>query len=84
VAEKVRVTTDVFTAVIDSQGGTLSELQLRQYLDQMYNGGFLDTFNNLTGQAPAPHLVKPVTLMDDGSPATRYVAQTGLINVVDR
>ena len=83
VAEKVRVTTDVFTAVIDSQGGTLSELQLRQYLDQMYSGGFLDTFNNLTGQAPAPHLVKPVTLMDDGSPATRYVAQTGLINVVD-
>ncbi|HUD35003.1 MAG TPA: membrane protein insertase YidC [Variovorax sp.] len=81
--EKVRVKTDVFAAVIDSQGGTLSELQLLQYLDEFHSGGFLDTFHDMTGQAPVAPSSRPVTLMADGSPATRYVAQTGLINVVD-
>ena len=81
--EKVRVKTDVFAAVIDSQGGTLSELQLLQYLDEFHSGGFLDTFHDMTGQTPVAPSSRPVTLMADGSPATRYVAQTGLINVVD-
>jgi len=81
--EKVRVKTDVFNAVIDSQGGTLSELQLSQYLDEFHSGGFLDTFHNMTGQTPVTPTSRPVTLMDDSSSTTRYVAQTGLINVVD-
>jgi YidC/Oxa1 family membrane protein insertase len=83
VGEKVKITTDVFSAVIDGQGGTLSELQLRQYEDQTNNGGLVETFHRLIGNPPAPNVVKDVTLMEDGSAATRYVAQTGLLNTVD-
>ncbi|CAN5296245.1 membrane protein insertase YidC [soil metagenome] len=81
--EKVAITTDLFKAVIDGQGGTLSELQLREYVDQTNNGGLVEWFHTLIGQAPTPNVVKPVMLMEDGSPATLYVAQTGLLNTVD-
>ena len=83
VGEKVKITTDVFSAVIDGQGGTLSELQLRQYDEQTNNGGLVETFHRLIGNPPAPNVIKDVTLMEDGSAATRYVAQTGLLNTVD-
>ncbi len=63
-AEKVTVTTDVFKAVIDSQGATLTRLELRKFADQAERS-------------------KDVVLFENGSPATRYVAQTGLINQND-
>ncbi len=63
-AEKVTVTTDVFKANIDSQGATLTRLELRKFADQAERS-------------------KDVVLFENGSPATRYVAQTGLINQVD-
>ena len=47
--EKVKITTDVFSAVIDGQGGTLSELQLREYDEQTNNGGLVETFHRLIG-----------------------------------
>ena len=81
--EKVKITTDVFSAVIDGQGGTLSELQLRKYDEQTNNGGLIETFHRLIGNPPAPNVIKDVTLMEDGSAATRYVAQTGLLNTID-
>ncbi|MGJ7545142.1 membrane protein insertase YidC [Variovorax sp. LT1R16] len=83
VGEKVTVSTDLFTAVLDGQGGTLSNLQLRKYDDQTNHNGLIDTFKRLIGQPVPPNEVKNVTLMEDGSPATRYVAQTGLLNPVD-
>jgi YidC/Oxa1 family membrane protein insertase len=81
--EKVAVTTDLFKAVIDDQGGTLSELRLRKYADQTNNGGLVETFRRMFGYPIPPNEIKDVTLMEDDSPATRYVAQTGLLNVVD-
>jgi YidC/Oxa1 family membrane protein insertase len=81
--EKVTVTTDVFTAVLDGQGGTLSQLQLRQYDDQTNQNGLVDMVKRWMGNPPPPNQVRPVTLMEDGSPSTLYVAQTGLINQHD-
>ncbi|WP_219214781.1 membrane protein insertase YidC [Variovorax boronicumulans] len=83
VGEKVTVSTDLFTAVFDGQGGTLSNLQLRKYDDQTNHNGLVDTVKRLIGQPVPPNEVKNVTLMEDGSPASRYVAQTGLLNPVD-
>ncbi|VTU34655.1 Oxa1Ec [Variovorax sp. SRS16] len=83
VGEKVKVSTDVFEAVLDGEGGTLSQLQLRKYVDQTNNGGLLETVQRVLGRPVPPNEVKDVTLMEDGSPATRYVAQTGLLNPVD-
>lgn len=83
VGEKVAVSTDVFKAVLDGQGGTLSHLQLRKYVDQTNHGGLVEWVRKLFGYPVAPNEIKDVTLMESGSPATRYVAQTGLINPVD-
>ncbi|MEJ8845327.1 membrane protein insertase YidC [Variovorax rhizosphaerae] len=83
VGEKVTVSTDVFKATIDAQGGTLSQLDLRKYVDQTNHGGLVEWFKKLIGQPVPPNEIKDVTLMEDGSPATRYVAQTGLLNPVD-
>ena len=83
VGEKVTITTDVFKATIDGQGGTLSELQLRQYDDQTNHHGLVELFNRMIGRPTPPNVVMPVTLLEDGSPATRAVAQTGLLNTVD-
>jgi len=83
VGEKVTITTDVFKATIDGQGGTLSGLQLRQFDDQTNHHGLVEWFNKLIGRPTPPNRVVPVTLMEDGSPATLSVAQTGLINTVD-
>ncbi|MGJ7494838.1 membrane protein insertase YidC [Variovorax sp. RT4R15] len=81
--EKVSISTDVFKAVLDGQGGTLSQLQLRKYVDQTNNGGLVESVRKLFGYPVPPNEVKEVTLMESGSPATRYVAQTGLVNPVD-
>ncbi|MDM0039298.1 membrane protein insertase YidC [Variovorax sp. J22G21] len=81
--EKVTVSTDVFKAVIDGQGGTLSHLQLRKYADETNNHGLVEWFKKLVGMPVPLNEVKDVALMEDGSPATRYVAQTGLLNPVD-
>ena len=62
--ERVAVATDVFKAEIDSQGATLSNLQLLKYAD------------------PAD-AHQSVMLMENGTPAVRYIAQTGLLNPVD-
>ena len=78
------VKTDVFKAVINSDGGTLSRLELLQYLDQTNQHGLVEWFKKLIGQPVPVNEVKPVTLMEDGSPATRYVAQTGLLNPDDK
>ena len=83
VGEKVTITTDVFKATIDGQGGTLSQLQLRQYDDQTNHHGLVELFNRMIGRPTPPNVVVPVTLLEDGSPATRAVAQTGLLNTVD-
>ncbi len=82
VGEKVKISTDVFTAVIDDQGGTVSELQLRKYLDQTNHGGLVETARKMFGYPVPPNEINPVTLMEDGSAATRYVAQTGLLSNV--
>ncbi|RZI76901.1 MAG: membrane protein insertase YidC [Variovorax sp.] len=81
--ETVTVSTDVFKAVIDGQGGTLSRLQLRKYSDETNNHGLVEWFKKLAGMPVPLNEVKDVVLMEDGSPATRYVAQTGLLNPVD-
>jgi len=81
--EKVTVSTDVFKAVIDGQGGTLSHLQLRKYADETNHHGLVEWFKKLVGMPVPLNEVKDVALMEDGSPATRYVAQTGLLNPVD-
>ena len=83
VGEKVSITTDVFQAVIDGQGATLSQLELLQYQEQKQTRGFMDTLKGMFGTPEAVHAPKPVLLMDDSSPATRYVAQTGLLNTLD-
>ncbi len=83
VGEKVTVTTDVFQAVIDGQGGTLSQLDLRKYEEQSNNVGLIEAVRSLFGMPVPLHVSKAVTLMDDSSVATRYVAQTGLLNTVD-
>ncbi|MGP1629698.1 MAG: membrane protein insertase YidC, partial [Giesbergeria sp.] len=81
--DKIAIETDVFHAVLDSQGGTLSELELKHYNEQSHNRGFLDAVKGVFG-LPVPTVeVTPVTLMQDNGPATRYVAQTGLLNTVD-
>jgi len=81
--EKVKVSTDLFQAVIDGEGGTLSQLQLRKYVDQTSNGGLIEYVQRLIGRPVAMNEIKEVMLMEDSSPATRYVAQTGLLNPVD-
>ena len=81
--DKITIETDVFHAVLDSQGGTLSELELKHYNEQSRNRGFLDSVKGVFGM-PVPEVkITPVTLMGDSSPATRYVAQTGLLNTAD-
>lgn len=81
--EKIVIETDVFHAVLDSQGGTLSELELKHYNEQSRNRSFMDSIKGLFGM-PVPAVEStPVVLMEDGSPAMRYVAQTGLLNTVD-
>ena len=83
VRDKIAIETDVFHVVLDSQGGTLSELELKHYNEQSRNRGFVDSVKSVLGM-PVPEVkITPVTLMEDGSPATRYVAQTGLLNTVD-
>lgn len=63
-AEQVTVTTDLFKAVINSQGATLDRLELLKYEDK---------------NEASTHVV----LFDNSSAATRYVAQTGLLNQID-
>lgn len=81
-AERVQVQTDVFDAVLDGQGGTLARLELRQYLEEKEKTGLLPWFRRMTGQAEPSVRDHPVLLMDDSSTATRYLAQTGLLNPV--
>ena len=81
--EKVTVATDVFKATLDGQGGTLSELRLRKYVDQTNHGGLVESVRKLFGYPVPLNEISDVTLMEDGSAATRYVAQTGLLNPVD-
>jgi len=61
--EQVTVTTDLFKATIDSEGGTVNHLELQKYDEA--------------------DRTKRVVLFENGSPATRYVAQTGLLNTID-
>ncbi|GAC1356421.1 MAG: membrane protein insertase YidC [Variovorax sp.] len=61
--DRVTVTTDLFKAVIGSEGATVDNLELRKY-DEVDR-------------------TKHVVLFENDSPATRYVAQTGLLNQVD-
>jgi YidC/Oxa1 family membrane protein insertase len=81
--DKINVTTDLFTAVLDSQGGTLSHLELNKYKDYSHVSGLVDKVKNLFGTPPPAVVITPVTLMEDDSLATRSVAQTGLLNTVD-
>ena len=81
--EKISVTTDLFKAVLDSQGGTLARLELNQYQEYSHVSGLVDKVKSLVGTTPPPVVVKPVVLMEDDNFATRYVAQTGLLNTKD-
>ncbi|MDM0014225.1 membrane protein insertase YidC [Variovorax sp. J22P168] len=83
IGEKVTISTDLFKATIDGEGGTLSELQLLKFLDQTNNGGLIEWVRHLFGMPVPKNEVRPVMLMENGSPATRYVAQTGLLNTVE-
>jgi len=58
--ERVSVTTDLFKAVIDSEGATVNYLELLKYEEA--------------------DRTKHVVLLENDSPATRYVAQTGLLS----
>jgi len=78
--ELVTVSTDVFKAVIDSRGGTITRLELSQFLDSTNHHGLVEKVRSLIGLPNPLNEVKPVLLMEDDSPATRYLAQTGLIN----
>ncbi len=82
-SEKVAVRTDLFDVVIDSQGGTVGTLKLRQFVDQTNHGGLVEAVQRMFGRAVPPNEVKEVVLMDSSSAANRYLAQTGLLNPVD-
>ncbi len=56
------VTTDLFKATIDSEGGTVNHLELLKFDEA--------------------DRTQRVVLFENGSPAKRYVAQTGLLNPV--
>ncbi|KQU82809.1 insertase [Variovorax sp. Root318D1] len=58
--EQVSVTTDLFKAVIDSEGATVNYLELLKYEEA--------------------DRTKHVVLFENDSPATRYIAQTGLLS----
>jgi YidC/Oxa1 family membrane protein insertase len=58
--EQVSVTTDLFKAVIDSEGATVNYLELLKYEEADRS--------------------KHVVLFENDSPATRYIAQTGLLS----
>jgi len=79
-SQQVEIKTDVFHAVLDGQGGTLSRLELTKFVDETNNHGLVEWFKKLVGKPVPLNEVKPVVLMEDGSPADRYVAQTGLLN----
>ncbi len=64
VREKVAVTTDLFSATIDTEGATLTHLALLKYFDQV-------------------DPTKNVVLFENDSAATRYIAQSGVINQVE-
>jgi YidC/Oxa1 family membrane protein insertase len=81
--DRIAVTTDLFKAVLDSQGGTLARLELNQYKEYSHVSGLVDKAKALVGTTPPPVVVKPVVLMEDDSLANRYVAQTGLLNTKD-
>ena len=74
IGERVTVTTDVFKATIDGEGGTLSELQLLNFVDQTNNHGLVELFRRLVGLPVAENESHPVTLMENGSPATQCAA----------
>jgi YidC/Oxa1 family membrane protein insertase len=81
--ERISVSTDVFKATLDGQGGTLAHLELNQYQEHSHVSGLVDKVKALLGTPPPPVVTKPVVLMEDGNLATRYVAQTGLLNTSD-
>lgn len=78
--EKVLVQTDVYKAVLDGQGGSLTRLELLQYLQEKERTGLMPLFRRLTGQAEVPVRDYPVVLMDNTDAANLYLAQTGLLN----
>ncbi|MFT3813165.1 MAG: membrane protein insertase YidC [Acidovorax sp.] len=78
--QKIDVETDVYKATIDGQGGTLAHLALTQYTDELNATGLIPWGRKLLGMAALPVVEQDVVLMDDASPATRYLAQTGLLN----
>src|SRR5690606_5429824 len=45
-------------------------------------GGLIPLARRLAGMEPLPVIDRNVVLMDDGVPANRYLAQTGLLNPV--
>jgi len=77
---KVEISTDVFNAVIDEEGATLSRLELLHYLDETDHSGLINWVKALFGRPAPKKNIQPIVLMDDGSAATRYVAQSGLLN----
>jgi len=80
VAQKIDVETDVYKATLDGQGGTLAHLALTQYTDELNATGLVPWGRKLLGMAPLPVVEQDVVLMDDASPVTRYLAQSGLLN----
>ncbi|MDR2852562.1 MAG: membrane protein insertase YidC [Burkholderiaceae bacterium] len=83
-SEKVTVATDVFRAVIDTQGGTLSRLELLKYTEDTPQSGLVDFVKRLFGQPIEKSENRQITLMEDGSAATAYAAQTGLLDPANR
>jgi len=81
-AQKVEIETDVYKATLDGQGGTLARLELTQFDEELNKGGLIPLARRLAGMEPLPVIDRNVVLMDDGVPANRYLAQTGLLNPV--
>ncbi len=76
--EVITITTDVFKADIDSQGGELRRLELLQYKEAMPREHWYDAFLEITGGKVAPQVKKNIVLFDESAKRT-YLAQSGLI-----
>jgi len=73
----ISVKTDVFALEIDSEGGTLRNLDLLQYPHEKENTVVKKAYSLLGLQAPEKNLT-PIRLFD-ANPAAIYLAQSGLV-----
>jgi len=73
----VKVTTDVFSLEIDSEGGTLRNLDLLQYPREKENT-YVNALRKMVGMETAERDLSPIRLFD-ANPETLFLAQSGLV-----